>query len=177
MRASITTLLFTLLLVSACSGTEDRDALNEQLLQIKSRPSGEIASLPEIKAYTPISYTGSNLRSPFRLKEENNLDNNKKAANTALAPDLTRKKTPLELIPFESLSMVGSIQFYNEKHPSALIDDGRGKVHKITLDDYLGQDFGKVADISHESMTIEETVQDELGNWVKRSRQLTLSVD
>ncbi|MAC47272.1 MAG: hypothetical protein CMI12_10525 [Oceanospirillum sp.] len=167
-------LLLTSVLLSACNGADDIEALNAQLLQIKSRSSGDISPLPEMGVYSPISYTGSNLRSPFRSKEDDFDDDNKATADSALAPNFTREKTSLELIPFERLSMVGSIQFDNDKHPSALIDDGHGQVHKITIHDFLGQNFGKVADVSHEKVIIEETVQDELGNWVKRTRQLTL---
>jgi type IV pilus assembly protein PilP len=172
-------LLISLLIgqLQGCSNDNPMDALKEKLKQIKSRPSGQIEPLPSITPYSSVNYTGSSLRSPFQLNAEELSSSPVSQPSNANLPNLKRTKTDLEQMALENLTMVGSIQFFDEKQPSALIDDGRGKVHKVTIGDYLGQDFGKVADIKEDSVFIEETVQDELGNWIKRPRQLKLSVN
>lgn len=175
MRSNLPLSLSLSLLLIACGGKDNMDSLESELMQIKSRPSGHVDALPEIITYSPVNYTGSSFRSPFRSEDEE-LDNAKKIADTVNAPDLTRKKSELELIPFENLSMVGSIQFYNESTPAALIDDGQGQVHRVRIGDYLGQDFGLVGSITHRGIMLEETIQDELGHWIKRPRQLMLPV-
>lgn len=176
MRPLLPLWLLIYLSLIACGEKGSMVDLESELMQIKSRPSGQIEALPEITTYNPSPYTGSGFRSPFRSEEEEQ-ENAAKVANTVHAPDLMRQKSELEQIPFEKLTMVGSIQFYNDKHPSALIDDGQGQVHKVRIGDYLGQDFGQVGHISHTGITLEETIQDELGNWIKRPRQLTLPVE
>lgn len=168
-------LLASLLL--GCSSDNAMNVLKEKLTQLKSRPSGQIDPLPTITPYSSISYTGSSLRSPFQLNAEQESNTSVARPSNTNSPNLNRTKTDLEQMALENLTMVGSIQFFDEKQPSALIDDGRGKVHKVTINDYLGQDFGKVANITEDSVLIEETVQDELGNWIKRPRQLKLSVN
>lgn len=161
-----------LFMLSAQSPDRSFDQLRQQLEQIKSRPSGNIEALPDTPAYQPESYTASALRSPFQLNFNTGHTTQQKGSQPQ--PDLLRPKTELEQIPLESLTMVGTFQFIDEQTASALIQDTSGNVYKVRIGAHLGPDFGKILSITQQSILLEEVVQDELGGWVKRPRQLKL---
>ncbi|SKA22644.1 type IV pilus assembly protein PilP [Oceanospirillum multiglobuliferum] len=162
----------SLLALSACSPQHSLDELRNKLEQIKNRPSGNIEALPLAPKYQPESYTASALRNPFQLNFTTEANHQQKGSQQK--PDLSRQKTELELLPLESFSMVGTIQFADEKEASALIQDAQGKVYKVTIGQHLGQDFGKILNVTSQAILLEEIVQDELGGWIKRPRQIKL---
>ncbi len=170
---SLMALLSASSLLSGCSDQDNND-LMQTLVDIRNRPSGRIEPLPSRPEYQAVLYTGTDQRSPFHLYEQQNTTSERYLSDQ-FRPDTQRIKGELEQLPLESLSLVGTLQFADEKTPTALIDDGQGKIHKVTKGQYLGQDFGRVAEISEDTVFIEETVQDEQGGWVKRPRQLKLA--
>jgi len=167
------TLVCITLSLGACSNDKQNSKLQQQLADIRSRPSGQVEPLPERALVEAPLYTGNTLRNPFSLHGDTAVAVRSTQQNR---PDDNRVKSPLEQQPLETLSLVGTLKFADEKSATALIDDGQGKIHKVTVGQYLGQDFGKVAEIKEDTVFIEETVQDELGGWIKRPRQLKLAV-
>lgn len=160
-------------LISSCSDQQNLSSLMQNLQEIRNRPSGKIPPLPEQPVYEAAHYTEADKRSPFRLREE--LELIRPYSSNQFRPDTQRTKEALEHFPLENLTFVGTLQFSDEKYPTALIDDGQGTVHKVIKGQYLGQDFGRVAEISKDTLLVEETVQDEQGGWIKRPRQLKLA--
>ncbi len=169
--------VIVLFIISALYGCGDRNSqynLMQSLQEIRNRPSGTIEPLPERPEYQPVLYTGTDQRSPFHLYEKQEPAPGRYRSDQ-IQPDTKRIRGELEQMPLESLTLVGTLQFADEKYPSALIDDSRGTIHKVTKGQYLGQDFGRVVEISEDTVLIEETVQDEQGGWIKRPRQLTMA--
>lgn len=160
--------------LSGCNDQSSPKSLMQSLEDIRNRPSGQIESLPERPSFPVVRYTGSDLRSPFRLEEESG-DTGQRHLSEQFKPDTSRVKGALEHHPLETLTLVGTIQFADAQYPTALIDDGQGKVHQVKKGAYLGQDFGRVAEITADTVYIEETVQDEQGGWITRSKQLNLA--
>jgi len=171
---SLTVVLTASALLTGCSDQGSHNDLMRTLVDIRNRPSGRIEPLPERPEYQAALYTGTDQRSPFHLYEQQNTTSERYLSDQ-FRPDTQRTKGALEQLPLESLSLVGTLQFADAKSPTALIDDGQGKIHKVTKGQYLGQDFGRVAEISEDTVFIEETVQDEQGGWIKRPRQLKLA--
>lgn len=169
-----TVLLSATVALTGCGNRDNQQKLMQSLQDIRNRPSGQVDPLPERPEYQPVFYSGTDQRSPFHLYEKQESSSGRYMPDQ-FRPDTKRVKGDLEQIPLESLTLVGTLQFADEKYPSALIDDSRGRIHKVTKGQYLGQDFGRVVDISEDTVLIEETVQDEQGGWIKRPRQLTMA--
>src|SRR5436305_11039251 len=66
-----------------------------------------VEPLPAVKAFEPFAYEGFDLPDPFKPRK---LAAPKDNPNSALAPDLNRRKEPLESYPLEQLKMVGTLQ-------------------------------------------------------------------
>jgi len=166
-------------------------SLEKRLADIRLRPSGHIESLPERPRQYKQTYTSKHLRDPFSFDQEvlapppivltkPSTSHEKPAPNTHPSqhkqPDSRREKTPLENLPLETLILVGTLQYFDEASPTALIDSGQGDIKTITVGQYLGQNFGRVTKIQSDTVFIEESVQDEQGVWIKRPKQLKLMV-
>lgn len=157
--------------------------LEQQLTEIPHHPSGQIEPLPKrVRQYSPV-YTGNSLRDPFSPKSKPlealgrvNLSSAKKTLESLKPPNKNHQKTQLENQPLETLTLVGTLQFTETEPPTALIDSGKDELHKVTVGQYLGPDFGRVTKITSDTIFIEEIVQDERGLWIKRPKQLKLAM-
>jgi type IV pilus assembly protein PilP len=90
-----------------------------------------------------------------------------------LAPDLNRRKEPLEAFPLESLQMVGTMQ--RGKSTFALVRTTDKDIYQVRIGNYLGQNFGVIIDISDNEIRLKELVQDGSGDWTERSSTLQLA--
>src|SRR5207249_7410942 len=84
-----------------------------------------------------------------------------------LAPDLNRRKEPLEAFPLESLAMVGTLQ--RGKSRFALVRTTDRDVYQVKVGNYMGQNFGVVVGIEDTEIKLKELVQDGAGDWTERS--------
>jgi type IV pilus assembly protein PilP len=94
------------------------------------------------------------------------------AANGALvAPELARRKEPMESFPLDSMALVGSI--IKAGQPVALVRVDN-LLYQVKLGSYLGQNFGRVMKINETEVTLREIVQDAAGEWIERVATLQL---
>jgi len=127
---------------------------------------GESALSPGIP-HEPASYAGAALRSPF---DEIGVELAAESQDPGLAP-IDRPAEVLESFPLSALSLVGTIA-----HGSviqALVRDSRGRVHRMAVGHYMGQDHGRVQRITATRIDLMEIVQAGEG-WVQRPRALLL---
>ncbi len=92
------------LLLAGCGGESHQDLrawMQEQGKGVK----GKLDPLPQVKPYEPFTYNAFDLPDPFKPRKIEPLKGGSK-----LAPDLNRRKEPLEAYPLESLQMVGTLQ-------------------------------------------------------------------
>src|SRR5690606_28675973 len=87
------------------------------------------------------------------------------------APELNRRKEPLESYPLDAMTMVGSLERAGQR--VALIKDDR-VLYQEREGNYLGQNFGRVMKIAEGEVTLREIVQDAAGEWIERSAALQL---
>ena len=92
-----------------------------------------------------------------------------------LAPDLTRRREPLEGYPLESLSMVGTLE--KNKTVYALVRTPDRDVYQVKAGNYLGQNYGVVTTIGEGEIKLKELIQDGAGDWAERSSTLQLQTD
>ena len=110
----------------------------------------------------------SNLKLTQALKR----DSAQAAANAGLvAPELTRRKEPLESFPIDAMTLVGSI--IKATQPVALVKVDN-LLYQIKLGNYLGQNYGRVTKITETEIVLREIVQDAVGEWIERTTALQL---
>lgn len=154
------------LVVSAC-GSDQRD-LQAWIDGVKARPGGAIEPLPEIRPAPSFVYRAGERRSPFVA------DTPVRAPeNTGVGPDLDRPREPLESEPLDALTMVGTLR--NATGNFGLVQASDGLVHRVTVGNFMGQNYGRITDISESEIQLVEIIRDGLGGYYERPASLGLS--
>jgi type IV pilus assembly protein PilP len=165
--AIITTLLF----LAACGGDEHQD-LKEELKTISKDLRGGIPPLPVVKPYEPVPYRAFESPDPFgSAKIELAVGTAAKSKGGANAPNTSRPKEPLEAYPLESLKMVGTISQQGVNYALVRADSS---VYRVKVGNYLGQNFGIIAAITENQISLKELVQDASGDWTERKIALQM---
>jgi len=124
--------------------------------------------LPAVKPFEPFAYEGFDLPDPFKPRK---LTPPKEGAGGGLAPDLNRRKEPLESFPLEQLKMVGTLQQGSETYALVRADK---TLYRVKKGNYMGQNFGLITDVSDSEIKLKEIVQDSSGDWAERQSVLPL---
>jgi len=146
--------------------------LQQYVAQVKARRGGQIAPLPQIKPFETYLYEDMNLRSPFIPQLQSYANNTKGLNSSGLHPDFNRPHEYLEQFPLDSLKMMGTLTLKGSMY--ALMRDGDGVVHKVTVGNYMGQNFGKITKVTQAGLVLREIVSDGQGGWVERDTTVQL---
>jgi len=170
-KISLILLATSLTACGVSSGTAD---LKQFVDGVMSQPRGVIEPLPVFEPYEAFSYSATGLRSPFDLPV--NLDEviKKVTPDTDIQPDINRSKEQLEQYSFGSFSMVGTIK-REENQLWALVSVPDSGIHKVKEGYYMGQNHGKVMQVSQQRIDIIEIVPNGVGGWLERPRSLVLA--
>ena len=162
------------LLVSACSSSgqeELQEWMNEQRAQTKPK----IQPIPEPKKFTPQAYNQESATDPFsnqKLTQALKRESAQSTSNAALvAPELSRRKEPLEAFPLDAMKMVGMLM--KDGNPVALVKVDN-LLYQVKPGMYLGQNYGKIMKVSETEVVLREIVQDAAGEWIERPATLNL---
>jgi len=152
--------------LTACSG-EDGDDLDQYMRDATKDIKPKVKPLPEVKPYTALQYNADgSLVDPFRARKASN-------KSSALQPNLNRPKEPLEAYPLESLKYVGMLS--KNKLTYALLKTPDNVVQQVKVGNFVGQNYGRIMQITDRDVMLNEIVQDELsGDWVERGSSLAL---
>jgi len=174
MIARIGIALIAGVLVSGCFGSEDDDLL-QWMVEQKTQTKPKVVPIPEPKQFKPESYTQVSAVEPFskeKLTQALRRDSSQVASNGALvAPELARRKEPLEAFPLDSMALVGSL--VRAGQPVALVKVD-SLLYQVRPGNYLGQNYGRVTKINETEVTLREIVQDAVGEWIERTATLQL---
>jgi type IV pilus assembly protein PilP len=154
-------------LLAGCGG--DMRDLKDWVNKIKAQPAAPIEPIPQMKQYEAFAYVPGDRRDPFvpiQPKEE-------QAANNGLHPDINRNKEPLEEFPLDGLRMVGTITTGGKNY--AMVKAPDGVIHRVTVKDHMGQNYGEITQISESEISLQELVPDGFGGWVQRPATLALA--
>jgi len=124
--------------------------------------------LPAVKPFEPFSYEGFDLPDPFKPRK---LAAPREGAGGGIAPDLNRRKEPLEAFPLEQLKMVGTLT--QGKDTYALVRADK-TLYRVKKGNYMGQNFGLITDVTDGEIKLKEIVQDSAGDWTERQSVLPL---
>lgn len=159
--------MFACVVLAACGGEKHSD-LRQWVKEQDNLPRGRIAPLPEVKPYSPVEYNAFDLTDPFKPRK---IEPPKGMVAGGVQPDVARRREPLEAYPLEALKMVGILK---QKGYFALVKTPDNNLFQVKLGNYLGQNFGRITDISDTSIKLREIVQDSNGNWEEKDQTLLL---
>jgi type IV pilus assembly protein PilP len=152
--------------IAGCGG--GMDDLVVYIDQVKARPGGRIEPLPEIKPYETFSYSAADLRSPFMPATQLL----RAQAPTGPTPDQNRNREYLEQFPLDTLAMVGTLKRGDAMF--GLVQDQDGLVHRVMSGNYIGQNDGRVTDVTLARIDVEELVPTGAGGFFKRNAAIGL---
>jgi len=156
------------LAVSACGGGSDD--LDQYINTIKARPGGRIDPLPEIAPYEAFSYIADRqgLRSPFRPDVPQSA-----GGVNGPRPDVERSREYLESFPLDTLNMVGTMDINDTMY--GLVQTADGLIHRVIPGNYMGQNDGRITEISESSIDLVEIISDGIGGYIERDAAVGLS--
>jgi len=161
--------MITVALLAGCGGQSHQDLRNWMAEQGKG-VRGKLDPLPQIKPYEPFAYADFDLPDPFKPRKIEPVKGTE--ATSKLAPDLNRRKEPLEAYPLEGLSMVGTLEKGKTRY--ALVKTPERDIYQVRQGNHMGQNFGVVVGISDTDIKLKELMQDGAGDWSERSSTLNL---
>jgi type IV pilus assembly protein PilP len=172
--AACLTLVAAGALLAGC-GASGQDEIDQWMKDQRAATKPHITPIPEPKKFTPQAYTEENATDPFssvKLAQALKRDSAQSTANAALvAPELSRRKEPLEAYPLDTMKMVGSL--IKEGQPVALLRV-ENLLYQVRPGNYLGQNYGKIVKVSETEVVLREIVQDAAGEWTERTATLQL---
>lgn len=164
-------IILAVLLLAACGGDEHQD-LKEELKNLSKDLRGRIKPLPVVKPYEPVPYQVFDMSDPFGpTKIELAIGAAPKSKSGINAPDITRPKEPLEAYPLESLKMVGTL---SQKGANYAVVRADASLYRVSVGNYMGQNFGLVTGITENQINLKELFQDPSGDWTERNVALQL---
>lgn len=167
-------ILLGMLVLSGC-GPSGEDELRQWMTELRATTKPRVTPLKEPKQFIPQEYIAGNGVEPFnpmKLTQALRRESSETTANASLiAPEMARRKEPLEAYPLDAVKMVGSLN--KTGTPTALVSVDR-LLYQVRVGNYLGQNYGKITNISETNMRLREIVQDSTGDWVERVTTLDL---
>src|SRR5690606_35789946 len=114
------------------------------------------------KQFTPQAYTQEVAVAPFsreKLTQALRRESQQGASPSAalLAPELARRKEPLESFPLDAMVMVGSL--IKRGQPVALVKVDN-LLYQVRPGNYLGQNYGRITKVGETELVLRELVQD-----------------
>jgi len=152
--------------LAGCGGESHQD-LRAWMAEQGKGARGKLEPVPQIKPYEPFAYNAFDMPDPFKPRKIEPAKGGSK-----LAPDLARRREPLESFPLESLTMVGTLE--KDRAVYALIRTPEKDVYQVRAGNHMGQDFGVITGITETEIKLRELVQDGAGDWTERTSSLQL---
>lgn len=153
------------LVLASCSS--EIDELRQFVKDSEKSLPRKIEALPAVKPFEPFTYEGFDLPDPFKPRKITS----KEGGGGGIAPDLNRRKEPLEAFPLEQLKMVGTLQQGAE---TFAIVRAEKTLYRVKKGNYMGQNFGLITVIDEGQISLKEVVQDSGGEWVERTTTLQI---
>ncbi len=167
-------LILTMFVLVGCLPSGE-DELRLWIADQRASTKPSVTPLTEPKKFVPEPYSQGAALEPFnqvKLTQALRKDSAQVASNAALiAPEMTRRKEPLEAFPLDAMAMVGSLN--KTGIPVALLKVDN-LIYQVKVGSYLGQNYGKVVRITENSIQLREIAQDATGDWIERTVSLDL---
>ncbi len=166
------TLLLSLLggLLVACEA-ENQDLQAWMALQ-RREAKPRVQSLAAPKKFEPVPYANAGQVDPFSSQKLSvAIHQQAGQPNSLRSPESNRPKQPLESLPLDAMSMVGSVNKAGVAFALIKVDK---QLYQVRLGDYLGPNFGRVTRVTENELGLRELVQDAAGEWTERAVTMQL---
>jgi type IV pilus assembly protein PilP len=171
---SLPALVLAALALAGCADS-DQEELQAWMTTQRQQTKPKVEPIPEPKRFTPQAYTEQAAIDPFsnqKLAQALKREATQSSASAALiAPELNRRREPLEGFPLDAMTMVGSL--VKQGQPVALLKVDN-LLYQVRPGNYLGQNYGRITKIGETDVVLRELVQDASGEWVERTTTLQL---
>jgi len=167
-RTHLLTAFSLLTLAAGCS--KDMGDLHAYIEQTKQAHVGSVKPLPQFEPYESFTYSAAELRDPFVATVD--LDEDEAALANSLNPEKSRPRQPLEQFPLDTLSMVGILE--QADNSWGLIKDPKNMVHRVQLGNYMGQNEGRITEITETDIRLIEIIPDGIGGYIERDAAIAI---
>lgn len=124
------------------------------------------------------AYWGGVLQPPQKIVQAEPTQVHTPTLEPWMEKELGRMKEPLELFNLEDLRAVGFIQQESSSKALILVKGQQSLgIHSVRLGDHLGKNFGRVLQITHNAILIQELQQDNSGAWIERKTSMQVVTD
>ena len=167
-------LIVVALSLAGCGSSGD-DELRQWMSELRATTKPKVTPLTEPKQFLPQTYAMDSGVEPFnsiKLTQALRRESTQSASNAALiAPEMARRKEPLESYPLDVMAMVGSLD--KKGAPTALLKVDK-LLYQVRVGNYIGQNYGRITKITENSIQLREIVQDAEGELIERPATLQL---
>jgi type IV pilus assembly protein PilP len=154
--------------LAGCGG--NMDDLDQYINETKAKPGGRIDPLPEITPYNVFMYTADaeGIRSPF-VPDTPQVS----SVSGGARPDRDRSREYLESFSLDTLGMVGTLDMGGTNF--GLVQTADGLIHRVAIGNYMGQNDGRITEISESEIKLVEIISDGIGGYIERDAAVSLS--
>lgn len=165
-----------LALAAGCSPSGE-DGLQQWMQEERNAIRPQVTPIPEPTKFEPQVYLSERMTEPFSVEKMASVSGSLAATvvnSKLLEPELNRRKQPLEAYPLDTMRMVGSLNRDGQRVALVKVDS---LLYQVRAGSYLGQNYGRVDQITETDITLREIVQDPSGEWTERPAALQLQED
>jgi type IV pilus assembly protein PilP len=148
------------------------DELQQYVGERKALPPGRIEPLPEIKQVTTFVYEPQGRRDPFIASTQEGPED-AGLVEGGISPDFNRRREELEGFTLDAIRMVGILE--QSGVTWGLVKTKEGTIHRVKPGNYMGQNHGRIIQISEDKIELTEIVQDGTGGYSERQASLALA--
>ncbi len=169
-------LAFVAATVLAGCGSSDQEEIQKWMQEKRAATKPQVTPIAEPKKFTPQAYTQEAAIEPFssqKLAQALKRDQQQGASPSSalVAPELNRRKEPLEGYPLDAMAMVGSLMKQGQPVGLVKVDN---LLYQVKPGNYLGQNYGRITKVGETEVVLRELVQDAAGEWIERTATLQL---
>ncbi|WP_019624854.1 pilus assembly protein PilP [Thioalkalivibrio thiocyanoxidans] len=159
------------LVLSGCA--PDKSDLEHYVAEVNERPGSGIDPIPTLEPHEPFLYPG-HTRSPFDssvIAQPDLAVAEGEPGDAEIDPD--RPREFLESFPLDSLRMVGSLEQDDVRY--ALVRTPDRGIQRVTVGNYMGENHGRIVEITATRVKLVEVVPDAFGGYVERENSVALA--
>ncbi|OQW95426.1 MAG: hypothetical protein BWK79_02500 [Beggiatoa sp. IS2] len=174
--------VITATLLTGCIG-DDMSDLQKYVGEMRARKNPHVDDPPKYEMAPPFYYEAESQRDPFapfdtvaegpRIPVERLLDAEQQSNKPCPQPDRNRVRVGLELLPLDSLRMVGTLKD-QDNVLWALVITSDGTIYRVKSGDYMGLNYGQIISITEAKVELTELYSDGKGCFVEQITPLAL---